>query len=263
MRRNRVAAMAAALGAAGLGAAGLGAAGFGAEGFGQTAYAQTQIYSATDGILADAPWNQREIDERRDTTMPLAALDFDDRPATPDAAQRRSNGVSRPVPVARSEPVPEPPPSEFAARQTATVAGSASQGIAGPFGPLDLRGAEQLRGLDIMLMVTSLRCRMGSDSFQADYDAFATAQLPHLNEASRRLESDLSDDHGVNGARRALDRVSVDMANRFGQGHPWLDCGELRDVARWLRDAPDRSTLLLAAEELLADRPRVALAGGR
>ena len=110
--------------------------------------------------------------------------------------------------------------------------------------------AEQLRRLDIMLMVTSLRCRLGADDFAPDYAAFAARHLATLNEAGRVLQ-------GRRGVR-ALDTISTTMANRYGTGHPWLDCAGLRAAAQQLAAAPDRYHLLAAAEELLADSPRRA-----
>ena len=118
-----------------------------------------------------------------------------------------------------------------------------------------LANAENIRKLDIMLMVTSLRCRHGTDNFQADYQAFSAAHVTTLNRAGRHLQSGLARQHGDRGAKKALDRISVGMANQYGQGHPWLECSELRQVARDL--AADRSPARLssAATELLAEYP--------
>ena len=119
---------------------------------------------------------------------------------------------------------------------------------------------EQVRKLDIMLMVTSLRCRMGSDDFQPHYRKFSAAHLTSLNAAARRLESGLVARHGKKGATRALDRISVGMANEYGQGHPWLGCAELKEVTADLAKSKDPSVLAQAAEELLGPAPR---SGGR
>ena len=121
-------------------------------------------------------------------------------------------------------------------------------------------GDEQLRKLDIMLMVTSLRCRMGSDDFQADYRRFSANHLNTLNGAARRLESGLVARHGKKGATRALDRISVGMANQYGQGHPWLGCAELKEITSDLAKSKDPAVLAQAADELLGPAP---LSGGR
>lgn len=116
--------------------------------------------------------------------------------------------------------------------------------------------AEKLRKLDIMLMVSSLRCRYGADNFQPEYRQFSAKHLNTLNGASRTLQADLTRRHGAKGAKRQLDKVSVGMANRYGLGHPWLGCGELKQVTRDLTAAQQRHELIAAADELLGDAPK-------
>lgn len=118
--------------------------------------------------------------------------------------------------------------------------------------------AENIRKLDIMLMVTSLRCRTGPDNFQADYRKFSATHLGTLNKAGRHLRANLTHRHGSKGAKRALDRISVGMANEYGRGHPWLECDELKQVTRDLIGEKDVTRFSAAATELLATRP-----GGR
>lgn len=112
--------------------------------------------------------------------------------------------------------------------------------------------AEKLRRLDIMLMVTGLRCRTTSDNFQADYGRFTTRHIAELNKASDALKTELAASHGAGGANRALDRLSVTMANAYGQGHPWLNCAQLKQVTRGLAEASGPEPLLAAADQLLA-----------
>lgn len=127
-------------------------------------------------------------------------------------------------------------------------------------GPMS--GAEKLRRLDIMLMVTGLRCRMTADNFTADYGRFTSSHLGELNDANAELKGDLARRYGAAGAQRALDRLSTTMANGYGQGHPWLNCAELKMVARNLSAVRGRATLEEAADQLLSDYspPRFALA---
>lgn len=120
--------------------------------------------------------------------------------------------------------------------------------------------AEDIRRLDIMLMVTSLRCRMGADDFQPHYQRFSANHLATLNSAARSLQAGLVREHGNRGAKRALDRISVGIANEYGQGHPWLGCAELKEITADLAATPDSSELGIAAVELLAATPRK---GGR
>ncbi|MBX7534529.1 S-adenosyl-L-homocysteine hydrolase [Qipengyuania sp. GH1] len=115
---------------------------------------------------------------------------------------------------------------------------------------------EQVRRLDIMLMVTSLRCRMGADDFQPHYRKFSATHITALNSAARRLEGGLVAAHGKKGAKRALDRISVGMANEYGQGHPWLGCAELKEITEDLSKNSDPAVLAQAADELLGPAPR-------
>ena len=113
-------------------------------------------------------------------------------------------------------------------------------------------GAHKIRQLDIMLMVTSLRCRFGSDDFRHDYGRFTLRHMPALNAANRAIRADLERRHGVAGAGAMLDRTSTSMANRYGQGHPWLSCADLGMVARNLAEVEGLPTLEEAADQLLA-----------
>lgn len=121
--------------------------------------------------------------------------------------------------------------------------------------------AEKIRRLDIMLMVTGLRCRTTADNFQADYGRFTTAHLAELNAASNALKADYARRFGPADATRALDRISTTMANSYGGGHPWLSCGQLKTVARNLAAVRGNAPLVEAADQLLAPSgsPQLAL----
>ncbi len=119
-----------------------------------------------------------------------------------------------------------------------------------------MSGAEKLRRLDIMLMVTGLRCRTGADNFTEEYGAFTTAHLPALNGASAEMQKGLIAKNGPFGTVRALDRISVTMANKYGQGHPWLSCAQLKSAARVLSTMDGSAQLEMVADQLLAgERP--------
>jgi hypothetical protein len=149
----------------------------------------------------------------------------------------------------------------FAKRVAAGLA-AASLLISVPASAAGWSQAEKLRRLDIMLMVTGLRCRTGPDNFQGDYGRFTTNHLPALNAASNTLKRELSARSGAAGVNRALDRLSVQMANQYGQGHPWLNCGQLKQVTRSLAAARGSAPLLEAADQLLAENgnSQIALA---
>lgn len=133
------------------------------------------------------------------------------------------------------------------------AAGLAACGLlaAVPASAAPMSSAEKLRRLDIMLMVTGLRCRTTADNFQADYGRFTTNHIAELNAASNAMKAELAGRHGAAGAARALDRLSVTMANSYGQGHPWLDCRQLKQVTRGLADARGSEPLVAAADQLL------------
>lgn len=114
----------------------------------------------------------------------------------------------------------------------------------------DMSKAEKLRRLDIMLMVTGLRCRTTPDNFQADYQRFTANHIAELNQSVRALRAELAA-RNAGDADRALDRLSVTMANSYGQGHPWLNCSELKMVAEGLADARGDEPLVAAADQLL------------
>lgn len=126
----------------------------------------------------------------------------------------------------------------------------------------EMSKAEKLRRLDIMLMVTGLRCRTTSDNFQVDYRRFTTNHIGELNQSARALRAELAGRYGA-GADRALDRLSVTMANRYGQGHPWLSCKELKMVARNLAEVRGEAPLVAAADQLLESGGASTLAYAR
>lgn len=116
--------------------------------------------------------------------------------------------------------------------------------------------AEKLRKLDIMLMVTGLRCRKTVDNFQPEYGRFTTNHIGALNAAAHTLKADYTRQYGPVGANRALDRLSVQMANQYGLGHPWLSCGQLKQVTQTLADMRGVAPLYAAADDLLQDGSR-------
>lgn len=140
--------------------------------------------------------------------------------------------------------------------------GLAQPARAAPGEPSTMDNAEKLRRLDIMLMVTSLRCRTTPENFIDDYGRFTKNHMSELNGANSELRTKLSAKYGKAGADRALDRISTVMANQYGGGHPWLGCGELRQVTKGLALVQGRDALVEAADQLLDRQPRPLLALG-
>lgn len=118
--------------------------------------------------------------------------------------------------------------------------------------------AEKLRKLDIMLMVTGLRCRTSADNFLEDFQAFEAAHMSELNAAARDLKTQIAAQEGKDAAERALDRIGVSMANQFGGGHPWLDCHALKELAHALAITQGTAVLRDAADLALGAGPRLA-----
>ena len=121
--------------------------------------------------------------------------------------------------------------------------------------------AHSLRSLDIMLMVTALRCRSSEHDFQSDYHAFSAAHITKLKAASRTLKRSFAASYGERNPNRALDRMGVKIANAYGGGHPWMSCAELQQEARELSRSADVASLARRARTLLsATRPPVTAA---
>jgi hypothetical protein len=120
--------------------------------------------------------------------------------------------------------------------------------------------AEKLRRLDIMLMVTGLRCRTTPDNFTTEYRRFSANHLAELNAAAAELRHQFAASYGPAGADRALDRFSTTMANAYGQGHPWLDCRQLKTVARNLAEVRGAEALAEAADQLIGGEGSAQLA---
>ena len=120
---------------------------------------------------------------------------------------------------------------------------------AGCWGPRAVAAAK-LRNLDIMLMVTALRCRMGADNFQPDYYDFSAAHQAELNVANGVLRAQFTGG-GATAANRALDKMSTGIANSYGMGHPELGCSELHQITRDLAGTRVGGALLDAADALV------------
>jgi hypothetical protein len=137
-----------------------------------------------------------------------------------------------------------------------SVAGGISEARASEASMAAMSDAEKLERLDIMLLVTSLRCRMGEDDYQADYTRFQTRHRQELNRANRAMHAVLMKRLGNAGAERELDRLNVKMANDYGNGHPTLGCHELKIVTQSLADAAGAADLIAAAAQLLDTPPQ-------
>jgi len=132
---------------------------------------------------------------------------------------------------------------------------SASESMVAEYVSPIAANAENIRSLNIMLMVTSLRCRATAHDFQSDYDTFALTHRQNLAEASRHLRRNLSAAHGEKGSMRELDRIGVTIANKYGHGHPTLGCADLKSATQKLAMTQDRQHLSRMADRLLSHEP--------
>ena len=115
--------------------------------------------------------------------------------------------------------------------------------------------AEKIRQLDIMLMVSSLRCRHGAYDFQPAYGRFTTRHLSALNQANREITAAMAVRFGAQLAKDKVRRFNVRLANQYGLGHPWLGCAELARVTIDLADFGSDQELEAAANYLLGSAP--------
>lgn len=116
--------------------------------------------------------------------------------------------------------------------------------------------ADKVLRLDMMLMATSLRCRQGANDFRADYASFRQRHHAAIADARARLMTDYSERFGADDPEIAVDRVATAAANRYGLGHAWLSCGDLRQVTRGLAQLRGTEVLVEAADQLLAGQGR-------
>ncbi len=117
--------------------------------------------------------------------------------------------------------------------------------------------AAEVRDLETMLMVASLRCRLSGRNFIADYNAFVRGSRPALVEANDRLRSHYATSGGLN----AYDRYVTSLANRHGGGSVGLDCKDMESLLDEARDSGGSVTQLAKLARTVEGGPH--LPGGR
>ena len=93
--------------------------------------------------------------------------------------------------------------------------------------------AAEIRDLDTMLMVASLRCRISGRNFIEDYNSFVRNSRPTLIAANDMLRAQFASSGGLD----AYDRYVTSLANTHGGGSATLDC---RDMENLLDEAKDQ-----------------------
>jgi hypothetical protein len=121
--------------------------------------------------------------------------------------------------------------------------------------------AAKISNLNMMLMVTALRCRNGQDNFLAQYNKFVRANNALLGSQNSLIRAQFARTLGANGAEAALDKLATGYANSYGAGHPTMGCKELKALATRVADEKQGAASLSA----IADRTigNSTLPGGR
>lgn len=120
--------------------------------------------------------------------------------------------------------------------------------------------AAKVANLNMMMMVSALRCRKGPSDFLADYNRFVKINNPLIGSQNAAVRSHFARIGGNGNADAAMDKFIIGIANSYGGGHDRLGCGELKMVAQDLsRNGHNTGSLLAIAKENVDEFP---LAGG-
>lgn len=120
--------------------------------------------------------------------------------------------------------------------------------------------AAKVANLNMMMMVTALRCRKGQDDFLADYNRFVKNNNPVIGAQNAAVRSHFARINGAKSADGAMDRFVIGLANNYGGGHEGLGCGQLKDIARTLAQKNHSAASLLDIAE--ANVEKYPLPGG-
>ena len=120
--------------------------------------------------------------------------------------------------------------------------------------------AAKVANLNMMMMVSALRCRKGPDDFLADYNRFVKNNNPVIGSQNAAVRSHFARINGNGNADAAMDKFIIAIANSYGGGHQYLGCAQLKLVAQDLSlDDHSAGSLLVIAKETVDELP---LSGG-
>lgn len=120
--------------------------------------------------------------------------------------------------------------------------------------------AAQLRDMDMMLMVATLRCRMKGADFSTDYNKFVVDKRPILAAANIEIQSAFAKSVGKAKALGAYDDFMTKIANGYGNGMTGMACQDFAALARTAAEAPAvRASLVTLANEI-GSKPPVPIA---
>lgn len=91
--------------------------------------------------------------------------------------------------------------------------------------------AVRISNLNMMLMVSALRCRNGRDNFLDHYNRFVGSNNALLGSQNTVIRNRLAAIVGAHVAINALDKMTIGFANNYGGGHPTMGCAEIRQLA--------------------------------
>jgi hypothetical protein len=120
--------------------------------------------------------------------------------------------------------------------------------------------AASVANLNMMMMVTALRCRKGPDNFLAEYNRFVTGNNAALGAQNAVIKARFARLNGVKASEGAMDRFTIGLANHYGTGHGEMGCKELKNLASELAAKKRDSASLIGIAELKAGLP--TLPGG-
>ncbi|MCH4150898.1 MAG: hypothetical protein LKF30_02985 [Sphingobium sp.] len=119
--------------------------------------------------------------------------------------------------------------------------------------------AAQLRDLDTMLMVATLRCRLKGNDFSADYNRFVVGKRAILSAANVEMQSAFSQTVGKARALGAYDDFMTKIANSYGMGTAGMNCADYAALARAAAEAPAVRASVVALAESVGSQPPVPL----
>ncbi len=117
--------------------------------------------------------------------------------------------------------------------------------------------ALKIKHLNMMLMATALRCRNTSDNFLPLYNAFVEKHNGFIGAQNAIVKAELSQTLGPRGAASASDELTVGFANKYGAGHPDMDCGALKALAARLSAAGSNSKTLNDEADRVLEKTRI------
>jgi hypothetical protein len=120
--------------------------------------------------------------------------------------------------------------------------------------------AAQVANLNMMMMVSALRCRNGPDNFLNEYNRFVSTNNPVLGAQNDAMRRHFARINGPKGAEAAMDKFVIGIANNYGGGHENLDCTQLKAIAIDLANNGHSASSLLSIAD--ASVENIPLPGG-